>query len=188
MIKIGITGSISSGKSTVSKFLAGKKYPLFSADKSVINLYKKNFFKKKLIKKFNLNKNKNIKNEIKKLIVHDKKIIKEVEKMVHPLVRKDMTNFPKNKNLFKLVFFEIPLLVENKLSNFFDIVVFVKTHKKIRIKRFIKNGGNHKIFLILNKRQFSPNKKAQVSHHVINNNKSLKNLKNSVKNILNLYE
>ena len=108
--------------------------------------------------------------------------------MVHPLVRKDMTNFPKNKIFFKLVFFEIPLLVENKLSNFFDIVVFVNTHKKIRIKRFITNGGNHKIFLILNKRQLSPGKKAQVSHHVINNNKSLKNLKNSVKNILNLYE
>tara|TARA_B100000780_G_C21085389_1_gene437230 strand:+ start:353 stop:919 length:567 start_codon:yes stop_codon:yes gene_type:complete len=188
MIKIGITGSISSGKSTASKFLSGKKYPLFSADKSVVNLYKKSFFKRKLIKKFNLDKNKNIKNQIKKLIVHDKKTIKELEKIVHPLVRKEMINFSKNKNFCKLVFFEVPLLVENKLSNFFDIVVFVNTHKEIRVKRFIKNGGNQKVFLILNKRQLSPSKKAQVSHHVINNNKSLKHLKNSVKNILNLYE
>jgi len=35
---IGITGSIASGKSTVAKLIARKKYPLFSADKIVINL------------------------------------------------------------------------------------------------------------------------------------------------------
>ena len=35
MIKIGITGSISSGKSTVSKFLSENKHPIFNADKSV---------------------------------------------------------------------------------------------------------------------------------------------------------
>ena len=39
MIKIGITGSLSSGKTTVSKMISRKKYPLFSADKSVLNLY-----------------------------------------------------------------------------------------------------------------------------------------------------
>ena len=38
---IGITGSIASGKTTVSNLMAGKKYPLFSADKTVFNLYKK---------------------------------------------------------------------------------------------------------------------------------------------------
>ena len=39
---IGITGSIASGKTTVARLLAGKKYPLYSADKVVTNLYKKN--------------------------------------------------------------------------------------------------------------------------------------------------
>ena len=38
---IGITGSIASGKTTVAHLMAGKKYPLFSADKAVSNLYKK---------------------------------------------------------------------------------------------------------------------------------------------------
>ena len=40
---IGITGSIASGKSTVAYLMAGKKYPLFNADKVVSDLYKKNF-------------------------------------------------------------------------------------------------------------------------------------------------
>ena len=44
MIKIGITGSIASGKTTASKILAYKRGPLFSADKIVKNFYKRNNF------------------------------------------------------------------------------------------------------------------------------------------------
>ena len=40
MIKIGITGSLASGKTTVAKIFAGKKFPLFSADKEVKEIYK----------------------------------------------------------------------------------------------------------------------------------------------------
>ncbi len=41
MIKIGITGSIASGKTTASKILSYKQGPLFSADEAVKKLYKK---------------------------------------------------------------------------------------------------------------------------------------------------
>ncbi len=47
MIKIGITGSLSSGKSTVAKLMSCNKYPLFDADKAVVGLYKKRDFNKK---------------------------------------------------------------------------------------------------------------------------------------------
>jgi len=58
MIKIGITGSVSSGKTTFAKMIAKKKYPIFSADRAVVKLYKKNFFTKILAKQFCLNKKK----------------------------------------------------------------------------------------------------------------------------------
>ena len=35
MIKIGLTGSLASGKSTAAKYISNSKYPLFSADKEV---------------------------------------------------------------------------------------------------------------------------------------------------------
>ena len=54
MIKIGITGSLASGKTTVSKIISRKKYPIYSADIIVKNLYGKKAFQKKLKKKFNL--------------------------------------------------------------------------------------------------------------------------------------
>ena len=49
MIKIGITGSLASGKSTVAKIIASKKYPLFDADKVVKQIYQTNIFKNKII-------------------------------------------------------------------------------------------------------------------------------------------
>ena len=52
MIKIGITGSLASGKTTAAKIISKNKYPIFSADKSVGEIYKNKFFLKKLIKKF----------------------------------------------------------------------------------------------------------------------------------------
>ena len=41
MIKIGLTGSIASGKTTASKIISKRKGPLFSADKVVKKLYSK---------------------------------------------------------------------------------------------------------------------------------------------------
>ena len=39
MIKIGITGSLASGKTTASKILSSRRGPLFSADKEVRKLF-----------------------------------------------------------------------------------------------------------------------------------------------------
>ena len=41
MKKIGITGSLASGKSTAGKILSSKNGPLFSADEEVQKLYRK---------------------------------------------------------------------------------------------------------------------------------------------------
>ena len=45
-MKIGITGSLSSGKSSVAKILSKNKKLLFSADKIVKDLYSNNLFKR----------------------------------------------------------------------------------------------------------------------------------------------
>ena len=73
MIKIGITGSLSSGKSAVAKLMSRNKHPLFDADKAVGGLYKKRDFMKKIKKKFNFKNTKNLKRKVKNLIKKDKK-------------------------------------------------------------------------------------------------------------------
>ena len=52
MMKIGITGSLASGKTTASKILSYKRGPLFSADRAVKELYQNTSFKSLISKKF----------------------------------------------------------------------------------------------------------------------------------------
>ena len=58
----------------------------------------------------------------------NKNKLKILESIIHPFVRKGMNKFLKKKN--KIVIFEIPLLIENKLNKHFNKIVFVDTKKK----------------------------------------------------------
>jgi len=184
MIKIGITGSLASGKSTVAKLISRGRYPIFNADKTVADLYKKKDFVKKIKKKFNIINSKNIRKKIKTLIQKDKKKLKKLELIVHPLVRKEMLSLTRLKKK-KILIFDIPLLIESKLMKYFDIIVFVGAKRKVRLKRYLHKKGNKKIFTILDKRQITPSKKIKISDHVIYNNSSIKVLKKKVRLLIN---
>ena len=99
MIKIGITGSLASGKSTVAKMISSGKYPLYSADRAVKKIYQTNVFQTKVFKKFKLKNKKNIKNKIKtksakiNFIEYERKISKIFNAKI------------KIKNFFPLFFF-----------------------------------------------------------------------------------
>ena len=179
MIKIGITGSIASGKSTVAKMLARKKYPIFNADNEVKNIYRNKLFQKKIFKKLGVK----TKNDIKKIVRRNPKKLRITEKIIHPLVRKNLKLFIKRNERKKHLIFEIPLLIESNLMKKFDVIIFVHAKKKNRIRRFIKKGKNKKLFDVLDRRQLKPNKKMKFCDFLINNNFSLKKLLKNV-NIL----
>ena len=101
-MKIGITGSLSSGKTSVAKILSKNSNMLFSADEIVRNLYSNNKFKKKIKKKFLIKKN-NIKDEIKYKLLKKEITLKEIGSIIHPFVRKKMRDFyKKNKKAYEI--------------------------------------------------------------------------------------
>tara|TARA_B100001093_G_C26565909_1_gene900745 strand:+ start:139 stop:711 length:573 start_codon:yes stop_codon:yes gene_type:complete len=190
MIKIGLTGSIASGKTTASQIIANKRGPLFSADNIVKNLYKKKSFKKIVIKKLKLNLkfNSDFKNTIKIKILKKKGTLKKLEKIIHPIVRKEMVAFSKKNKNKKFLFFEIPLLVESKLMKYFDLVIFIKSKRNLRLKRFRLKKGNPKMFFMLDKHQLKDSKKMKHGDYIVVNNKSLTILKKNLLNIMETYE
>jgi dephospho-CoA kinase len=97
MIKIGITGSMSSGKTTASRFLSFNRGPLFSADKVVKNLYANRKIKKIISYKLNFKLSPQFKKDLKEAIVNKKENLNKLEKIIHPLVRKQMLFFLKKK-------------------------------------------------------------------------------------------
>tara|TARA_B100001057_G_scaffold392353_1_gene400887 strand:- start:36 stop:602 length:567 start_codon:yes stop_codon:yes gene_type:complete len=188
MIKIGITGSLASGKTTASRILSFRRGPLFSADKTVKELYKKKHFKRLVSRRFKIKTNNQLKKSLKKLILKNKKNINKLERIIHPIVRKKMKDFTsKNKNK-KLLFYEIPLLIESKLMKHFNVIVFIKAKKQLRLKRFLSKRGDKKLFNLLNNKQISDIKKTKFCDHVVVNEKNLNILKNNLLVIISKYE
>ncbi len=182
-MKIGITGSLSSGKSSVAKILSKNKRLLFSADQAVKELYHNNNFKKKIKKKFKIKKQ-NVKEEIKTKLLKKEILLKDLSKIIHPFVRKKMKLFQKNNKNKEIIFFEIPLLIESKLMKFFDYIILVVAPRKIRLNRYLKNGGNKNMFYLLDKNQISAKNKIKYCDYLIVNNKSKNFLKKKVADII----
>ena len=188
MIKIGITGSLASGKTTASKILSYKRGPLFSADEAVKELYQNKSFRALVSRKFGVENNNQIKRSIKKLLIKNNENLKKLEKLIHPLVRKKMKEFTsKNKNQ-KILFYEIPLLIESNLMKLFNLIIFIRSRKETRLKRFMLKKGNNKLFNFLNNQQMTDKKKIKLCDHIVVNDKNLKILKQKLIRIIDKYE
>ena len=182
MIKIGILGDIGSGKSFVAKQFG---CPVFDADKEVIQIYKndKSCYKKikKKFPKFIIS-NTIKKSELGKAINANKKNIKKISNIVHPIVRKRMNIFFKINSKKQIVVLDIPLLVENKLYDKKFYLIFVQSNRKEINKRLKKRPlYNKKIINGLRKSQKSLVYKKKISNFVIKNNFKLSSLKKSIK-------
>ena len=182
MIKIGILGDIGSGKSFVAKQFG---YPVFDADKEVSQIYKsdKSCYKKikKKFPKFIIS-NTIKKSELGKAINSNKKNIKKISNIVHPIVRKRMNFFFKINSKKKIVVLDIPLLVENKLYDKKFYLIFVQSNRN-EINKRLKNRPlyNKRIINSLRKSQKSLVYKKKISNFVIKNNFKLSSLKKSIK-------
>ena len=188
MIKIGITGSLASGKTTASKILSFRRGPLFSADKVVKELYQNKNFKSLIVKQFKIKNKNKIKKYLKNLILKDKKNINKLEKIIHPLVRKKMRNFTSQNRDKRLLFYEIPLLIESKLMKHFNVILFIKAKKQVRLKRFQSKSGDKKLFNLLNNKQMNETKKIKYCDYVVVNEKNLNILKKKLFAIIDNYE
>ena len=181
MIKIGILGDIGSGKSVVAKQFG---YPVFNADREVAKIYKteKSCYlklKKKLpkyIKSYPIKKK-----ELSRAILKNKNNLKKIVNIVHPLVRKRMNNFLKKNYESKMIVFDIPLLIENKMHDKNFVLIFIEA-KKFYINKKLKERSNYNKVLINNfrKLQTSSKIKKKLSHYVIKNNFKFSSIKKNV--------
>ena len=185
MIKIGILGEIGSGKSYVASNFG---YPVFNADHEVAELYKKDkkiFYKlKKILPKY-ISKFPIDKKEISTAILDHRNNLKKIIKIVHSEVRKKMLLFLKKNKKAKIVILDIPLLLENKINNKKDILVFVDSKKSEILKRLRKRKNfNLKIFQKFKDIQLSSNYKKKKSHFIIKNDFRKKSVKTGINNVL----
>tara|TARA_B100000902_G_scaffold360280_1_gene376785 strand:+ start:171 stop:743 length:573 start_codon:yes stop_codon:yes gene_type:complete len=185
MIRIGILGSIGSGKSYVAKNLG---YPVFDADNEVATLYKKNkkiFLKLKKILPKNIKSFPIKKKEVSEAVLQKKGNLKKIIKIVHVEIRKKMNFFLKKNKNKKFVVLDIPLLLENNINKKGDVLIFVDSKKSDILKKLKKRKNfNKRLFNIFRKIQFSSKYKMKKSHFVIKNDFTKKTININIKDIL----
>jgi dephospho-CoA kinase len=187
MVRVGILGSVGSGKSYVANIFRELGFNIFSADNEVANIYKNNKIVNKKVSKFfklKLYKGKINKQELRVSLKKNPNKFRFLNNIIHPIVRKKLVLFLSRWKKNKLIVLDVPLLVENKMFNFVDILVLVKTRSKSFFSRIKKRKNLDKQFLnILKKQQANEKIKESYADFIIYNSSKNK-VKLQVKNII----
>jgi dephospho-CoA kinase len=187
MVRVGILGSVGSGKSYVANIFREIGFNIFSADNEVADIYKNNKIVNKKISKFfklKLYKGKINKQELRASLKKNPNKFRFLNKIIHPTVRKKLDFFLTKSKKNKLVVLDVPLLVENKMFNFVDIFILVKTGSSSFLSRIKKRKNLDKEFLnILKKQQISEKVKESYADFIIYNSSKNK-VKLQVKKII----
>ena len=187
MVRVGIIGSVGSGKSFVANIFKELNFNIFSADNEVNNIYKKNKSVNKKISRFfklKLYNGRIDKQELRDALKKNPKKFSFLNKIIHPIVRKKLVLFLAKFKKNRLIVLDIPLLVENKMFNFVDIFILIKTRSNSFNTRIKKRKNLDKQFLnILKKQQVSEKIKETYADFIIYNSSKNK-VKLQVKNII----
>ena len=173
MLKVGLTGGIGSGKTTVSKVFADKNFKIFNSDDIAKNIIKTDIEIKKSIinffgsKSFNGSDYNSI--YISEVIFSDPKKLDLLNSIVHPKVFEKFKKFVK-KNLKSKILVESAILFESNFYKLMDYNILLKSPKIERINRIINrdNLSRKKIERIMNI-QWSDKKKINLATFVIEN-------------------
>nr|WP_321410134.1 dephospho-CoA kinase [uncultured Carboxylicivirga sp.] len=174
MLKIGLTGGIGSGKSTVAKFFEVLGIPVYYADVRAKVLMNTNFeviskvkdllgddayFMKELNRSFVAQK-----------VFNDKSLLQQLNAIVHPAVKNDFEYWIQSHSSCKMIVQEAAVLFENGGYSNFDHMVLVTAPEEIRIKRVMSrdNSTVDQVRERLNN-QWSDEKKVKLTDSIIIN-------------------
>lgn len=144
MFRIGVTGGIGSGKSTVCKIIEDYHIPVFYSDKVAKELTHNNeTVKERIIEVFGEQIYPNGKFDTKTLggiVFKNKKKLAKLNSIIHPMVHEQFKKWEKklDQEGCRYIAMESALLIESKFHKEMDYVVVVTASEEERIKRTIQ--------------------------------------------------
>ncbi|MFM2048395.1 MAG: hypothetical protein RI955_943 [Bacteroidota bacterium] len=174
MKKIGITGGIGSGKSTVSKVFALLNVPVYNADNQA---------------KFLLNNDADVIKKVKQVFGNDiynnqeldrKKmaaqvfeqpfLLQQLNEIVHPAVFNDFDKWCDENQQYPYILKEAALIFETILHQKLDAVIMVSSPEELRIERVMKRDSITKEQVLARiKNQMSEDEKLNRADYIIYN-------------------
>ncbi len=171
--KIGITGGIGTGKSTVSKILIALGYPVYFSDDRAKWLMENN---QQLVAELTrlIGDETYIAGKLNRSFIAEKlfsnsQLKEKINELVHPVVRNDFNDWADSQQAL-LLFQESALLVETGAYQLFDALIVVTAPLEQRIKRIQKRDGisiNEINMRLTN--QLAESEKIAIADYVISN-------------------
>jgi dephospho-CoA kinase len=187
MIKLGITGGIGSGKTTVCKLFAQLGIPIYNADeraKYLVNHHTD--LQKEIILHFGedsfINGEYN-KAYISNIVFKDSQKLKILNHIIHPYVFNDWVSFCLTHQASPYIIKEAAIMLETESKNTVDRIVLVYSPMELRIKRVMARDGVEE-GLVLNriKQQMPDEEKMKLVDYIIYNDHE-HSLENQVLNL-----
>lgn len=147
MQKIGVTGIIGSGKSTVGKLLQESGYPVLDADKAVHQLYKtSSLLKQKLVDTFGesiLESNAISRKNLASIVFQNQTALNQLENIVYPYLKQVIIDFFKTceQNKQEFAFLEAALLHKiPEILESLDKIWLISAQENVLLERLVKRG------------------------------------------------
>lgn len=138
MIKVGITGQIGSGKSTISKIFESFRIPVFYSDLEAREILNQKETQKEIENLFGSQVVKNgitDRSQISSIVFSNKEMLDKLNAIVHPKVRIRFEDWASKKNMYPYVLMESAVIFENGLNRSLDQVILVYAPEEIRFRR-----------------------------------------------------
>ncbi|MDX9768890.1 MAG: dephospho-CoA kinase [Tenuifilaceae bacterium] len=145
MLRVGITGGIGSGKSTVCKIVEAMGYPVYSADHWARELTNTNptivdgvkqLFGENVYTNNELNRK-----QVGQMVFADKLLLQQLNAIIHPVVANHFEQWVRARSRHRLVFKEAAILFESGAYRQVDKTVAVWAPDELRVQRVVNRDG-----------------------------------------------
>ena len=194
MLVVGLTGGISSGKSTVTSWFLEKGIVVLDADQIVRQLQKPGSqllydlaheFGSSVIRA----DGELARDVLGSIIFHDEAAKQKVNELIHPLVKQKLVEgIAKAKvNGEQLIVLDIPLLFESKFESLVDCTLVVYVPREVQVKRLMKRDQIDENYALAKiNSQMSLEQKRDRGDYVLNNEHSIGELRNQFEQMLEM--
>lgn len=185
-MKIGLTGNIAAGKSTVAKMLEKRGAYILDADTIAHNLYQSN---PKLIAQITTEFGDKVldtdgkvnRKSLGQIVFSHKSKLETLNKIVHPIIRKEiLTQVDIKLAHHQTVVLEAALLFENNFLDYWDKVFLVTASDELRKQRLLAKGFSNQEALERISSQMPQEQKIPMADVVLENNSSYDTLWNQL--------
>ena len=190
MLKVGVTGGIGSGKSTVSRFFSALGVPVYDSDQRAKSLMQyDDSIRSKIKIEFGDNayhKNELNRSYLAEIVFKNESKLKQLNAIVHPVVKTDFINWLSQNSNAKFIIKEAAIMIESGAYKDLDKLIVVNASMNQKIK-WIKQRDHLSLEDIKNRiqNQLSDEIRNQYADFIIENNSGKMELKQQVLSIYN---